>query len=465
MRKKSVSFRVGKVQAYLRGQVWYLCYHENGQRRRPRVGTNREAARQLAAQVNAQLEVGAPAALSFEPISVPGLRCRWLEYHELVLRSSVRTIQRYRTATDHLLRYLQQRPVRYASQFHASHAEQFVRHLRSVKVSSNGHANTVPRPLMDKGLRFILECCRTLFNYAAKRRHLSPYAENPFAVLEIDRIPIEHARPVELFTPTQERALLEACDDWQLPLFLTLMLTGLRPGELCHLLLPDDLDLTAAVLRVRNKPRLGWQVKTRNERDVPLLPVLVEVLRHHVNSRISGPVFLRRCFQPRSTTWGSSQSSLERELERRLADQEAKTSMAVERVDRLRLARGLWREVGALREDRVRQEFLCLTRRIGLPSVTAPKLLRHQFATSLQEANVDPLIRNLLMGHASAGERSAGHGLGMTAVYTHTRPETIRKQLEGALAGRVALAVAAEWLRGRGQQASTIRRTMARGSR
>src|SRR5215471_9653148 len=70
-------------------------------------------------------------------------------------------------------------------------------------------------------------------------------------------------------------------------------------------------------------------------RKVSLLPVLVEVLRHHVNSRISGPVFLRRCFQPRSTTWGSSQSSLERELERRLADQEAKTSMAVERVDRL----------------------------------------------------------------------------------------------------------------------------------
>jgi hypothetical protein len=53
-------FRVGKVRACLRGRVWYLCYHENGRRRRPRVGTDREAARQLAAQVNAQLEVGAP---------------------------------------------------------------------------------------------------------------------------------------------------------------------------------------------------------------------------------------------------------------------------------------------------------------------------------------------------------------------------------------------------------------------
>src|SRR5438045_2501282 len=63
MPNKSVSFRIGKVQAYLRGHIWYLCYHENGLRRRPRVGTDRDAARQLAAQINAQLEVGAPSAL------------------------------------------------------------------------------------------------------------------------------------------------------------------------------------------------------------------------------------------------------------------------------------------------------------------------------------------------------------------------------------------------------------------
>ena len=50
-----------------------------------------------------------------------------------------------------------------------------------------------------------------------------------------------------------------------------MLLTGLRPGELTHLLLPDDLDLSASVLRVRNKPRLGWQVKTRNEREIPLV--------------------------------------------------------------------------------------------------------------------------------------------------------------------------------------------------
>jgi len=51
-KKTSVAFRVGKVLACRRGQVWYLCYHEHGQRRRPRVGPNQEAARQFAAQIN-----------------------------------------------------------------------------------------------------------------------------------------------------------------------------------------------------------------------------------------------------------------------------------------------------------------------------------------------------------------------------------------------------------------------------
>jgi hypothetical protein len=75
----------------------------------------------------------------------------------------------------------------------------------------------------------------------------------------------------------------------------------------------------------------------------------------------------------------------------------------------------------------------------ALTGHTAPKILRHQFATALQEGRVDPLVRNLLMGHAAANEQSAGHGLGMTAIYTHTRPETIRQQLASALADRPAV--------------------------
>ncbi|MAD80388.1 MAG: hypothetical protein QGG71_20370 [Pirellulaceae bacterium] len=315
--KKPTSFRVGRVRAHLRGRVWYLCYHEHGQRHQPRVGPDREAARQMAAEVNAQLEVGAPSTLGFEPISIPAVRQRWLDHHEHIRRSSLHTIRRYSSATQHLLNFLQDvRPLRRISDFRAVQAEEFVRYLRTLNVAPNGHANASKRRLRDNGMKYVLETCSTLFNYAARHRHLPPYAENPFLTIEIHRIPIEDPAPVVVFSSDIERRFLSACDKWQFPIFATLMLTGMRPGELVHLLLPEDLDLNEGWLYVRNKPGLGWKVKTRNERDLPLVPALHAVLRQHVGSRETGPVFLqRRCLsghQPPLIHYRRQQ--LEREL-------------------------------------------------------------------------------------------------------------------------------------------------------
>jgi integrase len=443
------AFKMGRVKGYLRGRVWYLCYFENGQRRRPRVGPDAEAARKLAAQTNAQLETGAVPVLSFEPLAVPELRHRWLDHHEHVLRSSVHTINRYRTATEHLLNFLRdERPVRFASQFAARDAETFVQYLRKIDVAPNGHKNTVKRKLLDKGIKFILESCRALFTYAAKRGHLPPYAENSFSAIEIDRIPVENSKSIVLLTAEQEGQFLEACDDWQFPLFLTLMLTGLRPGELAHLLLPDDLDLMTGVLRVRNKPKLGWQVKTRNEREIPLLPELVQVLQVNLGERTSGPVFRqRRCdkdFQPTLDGWTSAQ--LQVELEHRVQQAERQRDRLLHRSDRLTVARTIWRDAAAVSEDRIRVEFIQIARKAGVGHLTMPKVLRHQFATALQEGRMDPLIRNQLMGHAPAEQAKPGAGLGMTALYAHSRPETVRRQLDEALQSRPALIAAMDWL-------------------
>jgi len=49
----------------------------------------------------------------------------------------------------------------------------------------------------------------------------------------------------------------------------------------------------------------------------------------------------------------------------------------------------------------------------------------------LQDANVDPLVRQITMGHAPAGNSKGA--LGMTAVYTHTRPETQKREIERAV--------------------------------
>ncbi len=437
---KKQSFRVGRVGVYLRGSVWYLCYWENGRRRRPRAGRDRDVARRLAAEVNAQLEGGAPSMLSFERVSVEELRDRWLRHHEFVRRSSVHTIRRYRAATDHLLRFVGgARVAADASRFSLGDAEEFVAHLRSIRVSPNGHEKTKKRGLLDKGVLFIIETCRALFSYAARHRHLSPYAENPFASLGFNRMPIEDAKPIRLFTPDEERRFLEECDDWQFPIFLTLIMTGLRSGELSHLLLPDDLDLDAGILRVTNKPDLGWQVKTRSEREIPLSPILVGILRGVVDARSSGPVFLRkRIVTGRDTPVAATPGERLASVVSR-SDEEQRPED--DRGGRLRIAKKAWWASGAITNEIVRRAFMRITRKIGLPDVTAPKTLRHMFATCLQDANVDPLIRMELMGHAPQGAR-AGGPLGMTSTYTHTRPATRRGQLLAALEHRPCTKVA-----------------------
>ncbi len=208
------SRRVGRVTIYQRGSIWYIYYLENKQRIRRRVGHSPGEAKQLAAQVNAQLATGVRAALSFEQLTLSGLRRRWLDHHEHVLRSSIATIRRYRAATDHLLRFVEEaHPIRSVDRLTVADVELFVQHLRNTEVAPNGHPNTTKRKLRDKGVVFILESCRAMLNFGAKFRCLPPYHDNPFAQLALDRIPVEDAKPIDLFTPKQEEGFLAACDD------------------------------------------------------------------------------------------------------------------------------------------------------------------------------------------------------------------------------------------------------------
>lgn len=445
--RSPTSFRVGKVRGDLRGRVWYLTYHEHGQRKRPRLGPDREVARQMAAQINAQLETGAPSALSFDAVKIAELRSRWLAHHEHVARSSVQTIRRYRAATQHLVNYVTAgNAPQSTAHFRVEHAAEFVKHLRSVKVSPNGHPRSRPRLLLDKGLRFILLTCRTMFNFGIRRRHLPPYSDNPFGALQLDHMPVENSKPIVLFTPDEERRFLEACDDWQFPIFATLLFTGLRPGELTHLILPDDLDCQNGILFIRNRPQLGWQVKTRNERQIPLVSPLTQVLQFAIAARTDGVLFRRRRFQNGDTPLleDASVDRMEREVWQRTAKVEQDLE-AISRFERSRICRQVWRDAGAIKIERLRMEFIRICRRIGADHLTAPKMLRHLFATGLQDANVDPLIRNELMGHVPAGSKG-GMSLGMTANYTHTRPETRRRQLQSALECRSATSVMVDWL-------------------
>lgn len=417
--------RIGQVSCYTHHGAWWVYYREGNRPVRRRVGDTAEEAARHAVQVKSQLEAGAPAALSFQPLSVAVLRRRFLAHHENVLGSSIATVRRYDAASRYLERFTNGTDVR----AHEVCVDDFIAYLRSVRIAPNGHQHTPRRALRDKGRRFILEVCRSLYGFAAKKRHLPPYAENPFLGLNQRRVRVQDAKPVFVFDARSELAFLQHADDWAFPINLTLAKTGMRPGELAHLLI-EDVDLEQGWLHVRNKAELDWRIKTGSERKIPLVAEMVAVLRRVIADRLAGLVFVRKGRQcPRLV--GMTRARLAKSLERQAAERERELGEPLSRRDFARVARRVWQDAGAIKADLIRNSFIRITKQIGLAEATCPKSWRHTFATLLQEANVDPLVRQITLGHSPGFGRQ--QVLGMTAVYTHTRPETQRAQIVGTL--------------------------------
>ena len=422
---RSSRFRVGKVSGYLHHGAWWLYYREDSRPIRRKVALSRDDAEKLAAQINGQVAAGSPTLLSFSPIPVAELRRQFLDYHELALKSSMGTVRRYRAATQHLEDFVNQQPK--LPQAHQVRPGAFATYLRKIEVAPNGHKNTAKRKLRDKGIQFILETCRSMYTFALKNRHLPPYTGNPFSELPLDRFKIEDAKPIFVFTADVELAYFKSASDWAFPIHFTLAKTGLRVGELTHLLI-EDVDLVSGWLFVRNKTELGWRVKTGNERSLPLLLEVVAVLRVVIGSRSAGPVFLRERLACKLPALVGNRKELERVDLQRQKKTQAETQ-PLSRTQLQKIARSVWWDAGMVKADMVRTSFLRVMEAIGHPEATCPKSWRHSFATLLQDANVDPLIRQQTLGHKPTNS----NGLGMTANYTHTRGETQRAQIEQAL--------------------------------
>ena len=178
---------------------------------------------------------------------------------------------------------------------------------------------------------------------------------------------------------------------------------GLRSGESAHLLI-EDLDLKGGWLTVCGKPELGWRVKTRRERNVPLITEVVNVLNGVVGVRTAGPLFLRPRYQPEP----SPLSNCGRE--QLAAACRERTSSSEKQMGRLfrarkRGCRKVWCHAGTIDADDIRRSFIRIATAIGLVRASCPKSWRHTFATLLQNASVDPLIRQVTMGHTPAGDR------------------------------------------------------------
>lgn len=445
--KAAVRRRIGRVSLYLHRRLWYGYFRRDGLAVRQPLGWSEPEAEIKASLLNAQLVAGAaglpiaefakdlvPSGLSGDGSTVPGavpsisiaeLRRRFLHHHEEILRSAPGTVARYATATRHLEDFCAKEGTVDAM---AVSALGFTQCLRTIEVSPNGHAHAARRRLRDKGVIYILATCRSMFHFGQRHGHLPRHVPNPFSEIGVGKLRVRDAKAIFVFGPQQELDFLNAAEPWDFAIHFTLAKTGLRSGELVRLLI-EDLDLAQGWLHVRSKAELGWLIKTNRERRVPLVAELADVLKTVVGNRPAGPVFRRPRFVG-GPFEACSRAQLAKEAQTRWVKAQQRKGQSLTRKEQAAIHLAIWHDAGAIDTDDVRNSFIRIATKAGL-AATCPKSWRHTFATLMQEANVDLLVRQETMGHRPSAMDSSA--LGMTGVYTHTTPQFQRQEIERAL--------------------------------
>jgi len=340
-----------------------------------------------------------------------------------VLSTRPRTQDRYRAALERFLDFGKAADVASVDAVVESTVEDFVKWLRGQTRVRNGATKGKRDVYKTGGIKFILSTCRTAFNWASRRRMLPPYATNPFTSFPIDKLRDrdDGCKETRVFTPEQERAFFEACSDWQRPIFLMLSTYGLRVGELTHLLI-EDVDFAGGSIKVQSKSELYWSVKTGRRRELPLMPGTAALLERLIGDRKAGFVFLNEAYatgQSRTLASFASHKAFQTHLQAIVSNLMAEKPDATER-DQRRAVTAFCRSMGQVPEKRVRGEFMKLTGAVGCPEFTRAHDLRHLFTSRAQEAGMNPLLVQELLGHST---------LDMTRKYTHLGLDTKREAM------------------------------------
>lgn len=419
--------RVRDVTIYKRGKVYWLYYRENGKTIRKRVEGNLATARAWASQVAAALDEHRPSPLTFERISPRLLVDAYLDYTRDVQQLALRTQDRYRAALQCFLDFVDAKGIGKIDLVDEGKVQEFVQWMRKKKRGRNGSAASKQEGYRTGGIKFVLSTCRTAFNWAAKRRHLPPYAVNPFSSFPIDRLRDRSDRgDIKLMRPKEGEAFFAACDDWQRPIFSVLAVYGMRVGELTHLLV-EDVDFEGGFIHIHSKPKLFWFVKTGRERVLPLFEDVTPIIERAIGGRRAGFVFRSRGFadQEKRPATLSGPKAFDARLTKSLEECRKANPEAGDR-ELQKTATGFSRAWGQIPEKRVRQEYMKITAAIGRPDLTRVHDLRHLFASRSQELGLNPILVQEMLGHSS---------LEMTRRYSHLGLDAKREALRRIVGG------------------------------
>jgi integrase/recombinase XerD len=179
--------------------------------------------------------------------------------NHLKLNQKLNTYRRYRSVLANFRDYFTSK--KYLNEITRGKILEY-RDFRATRVSSPVTLNTE------------LTMIRAFLYWCVEFRGL---AENPAANIKPRKV-IE--KPPEVYSDKEIEQMLGVASSHEQTLLLTLLYTGLREQELCHLTW-DDLDFKKQLLRVTAKPAEGFTPKTWDERQIEMSDHLVKALKGH----------------------------------------------------------------------------------------------------------------------------------------------------------------------------------------
>jgi integrase/recombinase XerD len=247
------------------GGVYYLEWYENRKRKRQTAGVR--PAEVLEARRRKILELKGTAAEKGWPVPpgtheerpVPLVPTIDAYLNHLRVNQKLNTFRRYRSVLGNLRDYFAGK--RYLNEISRGNILEY-RDFRATRVSSPVTLNSE------------VTMMRAFLYWCVEFRGLR---ENPAANIKPRRV-IEK-RP-EVYTDEEIDQMLRGCGPKEEALLLTLLYTGLREQEICHLTW-EDLEFEKKVLRVTAKPEERFTPKTWEEREIEMSDELVESLKGH----------------------------------------------------------------------------------------------------------------------------------------------------------------------------------------
>ncbi len=242
------------AKLYRRGKLWYITFYQSGQRVRRSLGREKKQAEDAYGEI--LYKISRNELVSGQKIPLGLFQKEFLEY--VRARQAAKTAHNYTIALNHFVKYLSEKHnVKCLRDVDMAMVDGYVAsRLKAPSPSRKG--SQVARSTVNTELKGI----KRFFNRAVELGFLK---ESPARRVKLLSTAKKNPR---FFSEAEVGLILDTCgDNWVGEIYLTLLYTGMRIGELVNLEW-SDVDLIAHRLTVR--PKDFWKPKGNEERIIPL---------------------------------------------------------------------------------------------------------------------------------------------------------------------------------------------------